>query len=244
MLATHRQRRTWVKLINVYITATEFSRQKYIRFGINPSSIMVKPHFVYPDPGGRHGHNQDEWYAVYAGRLSEEKGVHILLKAWENLKGMSLKIIGDGPLASELKAYTRNKGLKQVEFLGYLPSQEYERCVCGAQCVIVPSVCYENFPKVVVEAYAYGIPVVVSRLGSMEELVTERQTGFMFEPGSVPELREKLIWLFSHPEECYTMGIQARQEYEKKYTAERNYEFLLDIYSQTIEKHRREKISK
>ena len=85
---------------------------------------------------------------------------------------------------------------------------------------------------VIAEAFACGTPVLCSKLGGMKEIVADRVTGLHFAPGDADDLARKDAWAWSHPVEVSEMGRSARREYEKRYTAERNYELLMEIYHQ------------
>ena len=104
----------------------------------------------------------------------------------------------------------------------------------GAMLLVLPSECYENFPMNIVEAFACGLPVICSRLGAMEEIVADGRTGLHFTPGDPEDLAHKIHWARSHPRRMAEMGREARREYEAKYTAERNYSRLMEIYQQAI----------
>lgn len=231
MLQDHWKKDTWRTMVDCYITATEFSRQKYIRAGIPKDRIVVKSNFLYPDPKGK---NHDGGYALYVGRLSTEKGVDVLLKAWQTIKDVPLKIAGQGPLGDELKDLAREQGSDNVEFLGYVSQSQYEDCMRGAKFLIVPSVCYENFPRIVVESYAYGLPVVAGRLGGMPEFVVDRRTGLLFNAGDANDLRNKVRWLLENPGELDGLRRWARTEYEQKYAARQSYQKLIEIYRKVI----------
>jgi glycosyltransferase involved in cell wall biosynthesis len=112
MLVVHRLLRTWERTVDVFIALTEFARQKFIEGGLPADRVVVKPNFVHPDPGpGAH----DGGYALFAGRLSPEKGVRTLLAAWERLgAGIPLKIAGDGPLAREVARACERHPLDRV----------------------------------------------------------------------------------------------------------------------------------
>ena len=103
-----------------------------------------------------------------------------------------------------------------------------------AKFLVLPSQCYENFPMTIVEAFASGIPVVCSRLGAIQELVTDGRTGLHFTPGDADDLAAKVEWAWTHPREIEEMGREARAEYKAKYTAQRNYEMLMEIYAKAI----------
>ena len=88
---------------------------------------------------------------------------------------------------------------------------------------------------VLVEAFSQGLPVVASRLGGMAEIVEDGIAGLHFEAGNPQDLAEKVQWMHDHPDECRQMGLNARKVYEEKYTAEKNYKMLIDIYQQAID---------
>jgi glycosyltransferase involved in cell wall biosynthesis len=232
MLATHRRRHTWTQMVDSYIALTNFARQQFVRGGLPANKILVKPHFVYPDPGPRSGAGE---YALFVGRLSQEKGVQMLVSAWERLrKPIPLRIVGDGPLRSELEARVARGSLSGVSFTGHLCRNEVLSAMKGARFVIVPSECYENFPATICEAFSCGAPVICSQMGAMEELVKHGLTGLHFEPGKSDDLAAKVEWSWEHPIEMELMGREARNLYATSYSSERNYEILMQIYHLTI----------
>ncbi len=235
MLVVHRLLKTWTEKVDVYIALTEFARKKFIEGGLPAEKIVVKPNFVYPDPG--EGEHKDRYF-LFVGRLSSEKGIMTLLDAWKFLKDIPLKIVGDGPLKEEIQTFIEQKKLKYIEVLGPRLRKEVFELMKKARALIFPSEWYEGFPMTLAEAFATGLPVIASRLGAMAELVDEGRTGLLFEPGSSEDLAVKVEWVWMHPKEMAEMGHEARREYEVKYTAERNYEMLMEIYHKVIERCR------
>lgn len=240
MINQHWRNRVWLNKIDAFIVATDFSRKKFIEIGIPGEKIHVKPHFVYPDPqrATQFGKN----YAFYVGRISVEKGVRVMLDAWELLQdsNIRLKIMGEGPELDKLLKLAQEKNLKQVEFLGFRPDEEYFEHLNNAKFVIVPSVSYDNFPRVIGEAFSCGVPVLGSAVEGIKEYVRDGVTGFLFEAGNPRDLADKVSWFgeASHQEVVGSMARRARQEYECKYTAERNYEKLIEIYSKVLSTRR------
>lgn len=235
MLTFHRFLGTW-DMVDRYIVLTEFSRQKFIQAGFPPEKLVVKPNFVHPDPGVGSGKGG---YALFVGRLSPEKGIGTLLKAWENLGGrVPLKIVGDGPLAEEVRrAAERMPG---VEWLGRKAPDEVYALMGEAAFLVFPSECYEGFPRVIAEAFAKGLPVLATALGAQGTIIEDGRTGLLFRPGDPEDLAAQVAWLWEHPKELARMRQEARREYEEKYTAERNYQLLMEIYGQALEAgHRR-----
>jgi glycosyltransferase involved in cell wall biosynthesis len=232
MLSFHHWYGTWTELVDRYIALSEFSRAKFITAGLAEAKIAVKPNFVLPDPGvGPH----DGDYAVFVGRLSEEKGLRTLFQAWRRGNPTYLlRVIGGGPLFDDLRLEIDRCGLSNVCLHGRLLREETLKIVQGAKVLIVPSICYENFPMTIAEAYACGIPVIASRLGAMAEIVQDGRTGLHFTAGDADDLAAKVEWAWAHPEDMRRMGSTARAEFEAKYTAEKNYGILMDIYESVI----------
>lgn len=227
MLATHRHRGTWAG-IDCYIALSQFSRNQFIRGGLPAEKLFVKPNFVHPDPG-MCAEKGD--YALFLGRLSPEKRVSTVLSAWAQLAiPVPLVIIGGGPEAIELKREAMLQGLTNVNFQGYLPRDQALTFMRRARFLIFSSEWYENFPVTIAEAFACGVPVICSRMGAMEEIVEDGHTGLHFMPGNAEDLAAKVKWAWNHPERMREMGGEARQEYESKYTAEKNYPLLMEIY--------------
>ncbi|HXH49056.1 MAG TPA: glycosyltransferase family 4 protein [Terriglobia bacterium] len=234
MLATHRRLPTWSHNIASYIALTEFARQQFIRGGFPGEKICVKPNFAAPDPGRG---TQNGGYAIFVGRLSPEKGLQSLLHAWRRLrKTIPLRIVGDGPLRAELMKFAEQHRLSSVHFMGRLGRAETQEVIKDALFLILPSTCYENFPMTIVEAFAGGTPVVCSRLGAMQEIVTHQHTGLLFDPNSSEQLADSIAWGWEHPSYMRAMGATARREFELKYTAEKNYLLLMDIYQKAMQK--------
>ena len=228
MLAMHGGGGTWQRYVDVYIALTEFARAKFIEGGLPREKVVVKPNFVCREPVARGG---DGEYALFAGRLSPEKGVRTLLAAWRSVAGLPLKVAGDGPLRDELAGYVETEGLAgRVELLGWRTGEEVLELMRGARLLVLPSEWFETFGLVAIEAFACGVPVVASRIGGPEELIDDGVTGLHFSPGDVEELAARVNWAIAHPELLRGMGAAARRAYEAKYTAERNLVSLMAIY--------------
>ncbi|MBL8012450.1 MAG: glycosyltransferase family 4 protein [Candidatus Omnitrophica bacterium] len=224
-------RKVWTQDVDQYIAAAEFTRKKYADCGIPIDKISLKAHFIYPDEGMRKGH---DGYALYLGRLSEEKGVSVLLKAWSGIRDVKLKIAGTGPLETPLRNFAAENNVGNVEFVGFQSQTECQKLMERAAVVIIPSVCYENFPRVVVEAFCRGVGIVASRLGSLAELVEDGKTGLLFKAGDPADLQRAVIQYFENPVRIKEFGSNARMTFEEKYTPQANYETLKGIYQNVI----------
>lgn len=232
MISLHKSLGTWNNLVDSYIVTTNFSRLKFIEGGLPESKILVKPHFITADLDTDHKRGG---FAFFVGRLSNEKGILTLLQAWKALSSpIPLKIAGDGPLRGEVMKFIESNHLKHVEYLGKAQYDQILSLIKNALFLVVPSECYETFGLVVIEAYSRGVPVIASNIGVMAEMVSDNKTGLLFIPRNFLDLAAKVESLWNHPDMVESMGLQAHLEYERKYTPERNYQMLLDIYNQAM----------
>lgn len=230
----HRRRGTWVNAVDAYIALTEFGKKKFIECGLPEGKINLKPNFASDVPS-------QVWpvknYAGFVGRISHEKGVETLVNAVRHLGAIDFKfkIVGDGPLRNEINGISADR----LEIMGKKDHDECMKILSGAAFAIMPAICYENFPLSIVEAFAYGKPVIASNLGAMASIIKDRETGLLFQPGNAEELASKMKWMIENPDECVRMGKNARMEFEAKFTAGKNYEILMEIYQETIDRCRR-----
>lgn len=224
MLTLHRGIGTYRRKVARYIALNEFCRRKFVEGGLPAERVVVKPNFVdfaAPEPVDRAGF-------LFVGRLSAEKGVATLAAAMALPHGIQLRVAGDGPEAPLLD------GLAGVTRLGSLPGGAVRREMGRAVALVVPSICYENFPRTIAEAFACGLPVIASRIGALADIVTDGETGLLFEPGDSQDLADKLAWAQANPGRMAEMGLKARAQYEAEFSAEVNYRRLLEIYESAL----------
>lgn len=234
-VTAHRLVGTWRNAIDRYIAPSELCRQKHVAGGfLPPEKIAVKAHCLVADPGPGGGKGA---YALFVGRLSEEKGVRLVLEAWRSHQlAMPLRIAGDGPLADEVKAAAAANRL--IGWLGRVTPQRALDAMGDASFLISPSECYETFGRVVVEAFAKGTPVLASDTSAMAELVSSGETGLHFRSGDPGDLACKAMELDADHDRLQSMRRRARSCFERRYTAEANYLELRRIYEAAIRERR------
>lgn len=189
--------------------------------------LALLPNFVEaaglrPRPG------QDDGSVVYVGRLTPEKGVRTLILAMEGVPA-PCRIIGDGPLREELEDEARRRGLDRVEFLGHLPFADVAERVSRARIAVLPSEWYENSPRSVLEAFALGTPVIGARIGGIPEMVRDGETGWLFRPGDVGDLRRALLSSLAEGDRVAEMGARARRTVEEVFDPETHYRGLMAL---------------
>jgi glycosyltransferase involved in cell wall biosynthesis len=230
MVAMHRTLGTWNNAVDLYIALSEFARSKFIQGGLPAEKVVVKPNGLAEDPGPGPG---DGNFALYAGRLSAEKGIGILLSAWSRIgRDLPLKIVGDGPASGEVRQACHE--IAGLEWLGAQPRPIVLSLMKQARFIVIPSICYENCPAVAIEAFATGTPVAASNIGSLPSIVDDGRTGLLFRPGDASDLRAKVLALASDPNGLSAMRRQARTEFETRYSPSVNYPLLIEVYRRAI----------
>lgn len=222
---THRLAGTWTTMVDRYIALTPSARTLFVDAGLPADRIDLKPNFLRnPMPPG----SGDGGYALFVGRLSPEKGVELMLEAWTELGDrLPLRVVGDGPLADRVR---RAAAPGRIEAVGRVSPERVQALMGEATMLIFPSLWYETFGRVGMEALAAGTPVVASDHGAMADLIEHGRTGRLFQPGSATDLVEQVQWLLDHPQARADMRSAAREEFEAHYTGERNYQLLMAIY--------------
>lgn len=225
MLCAHRISGAYREKVTRYIALNTFCRDKFIEGGMCAELFRIKPNFVAsgarPDWNARRG-------GLFVGRLSAEKGLEILMQAVKILSTARIEIIGNGPL-EVLTAESFGE-----QYLGFRSLDYIMDRMRSALFLIVSSICYENSPRTIIEAFSCGLPVIASRLGALVDIIEDGVTGLLFNPSDATDLAAKISWAESHPDEMLRMGLAARSEYEAKYTPERNYQILIEIYEDAI----------
>lgn len=179
-ISVHRARRTWHRDVDVFLAPTDFARERFVAAGLPDDKIVVKPNFV-ADPGSRAAPPSRSAEVLYCGRLTAEKGVPMLLDAWEAAgdTGLQMTIVGDGPLRGQLEA----RRLPRVTFTGHLPPEETRQRMLAARALAFPSMWYEGQPLVILEALAAGLPVLTSDLGGMGDIAAALAGVWRVPPG-------------------------------------------------------------
>lgn len=213
--------------IDTFIAPSKFMLNKVREMGFK-KKIVYLPNFV--DIGEfKPQYEWEEESIVYVGRLSYEKGIVTLIDAVKEIP-IKLKIIGDGPLRETLISKAEGENIENVEFLGYKTISELKELVKKSMFIVLPSEWYENNPRVVLESFALGKPVIGARIGGIPELVIDGRTGFTFEPGDRKDLKEKIMSLINSPNRIIEMGKNARKFAVEKFNPDRYYSKLMQIY--------------
>ncbi len=228
MLGLHNTLKTFRRCIDQLIAVTDFAKHKLLEAGFPSEQISVKPNIISPDPGVS---AQRDEYAIFIGRFVQEKGVLTLLDALE-MKSIPIKMLGSGNLASVIQQ--KAKRIPAIDVVGWSDRDRMFSYLKKARFLIFPSEWYEGFPLAIAEAFACGVPVIASNIGSMSEIIMHGKTGLFFRAGDSRMLAATIGWAREHKAEMEVMGQNARKEFEQKYSATRNYDMLMTIYAAAI----------
>ncbi|MCP5444986.1 MAG: glycosyltransferase [Chromatiaceae bacterium] len=224
---------TYRHTVDRYIALTQFAKKKFVEGGLPESRITVKSNTLQetPEPG------KGGFEVLFVGRLSPEKGIDVLLRAWrEHGLQYPLRIVGDGPLRNTVEQAVRDNAY--IRYTGALAPDKCLQVIAKSAVMVLPSLWYEGFPMTVLESYAVGTPVVASKIGSLSELVREGETGWTFPAGDSFSLAESLTAALENPQRLKTMRGRCREEFMSRYAPERNVSELLYIYQDVIESRR------
>jgi len=231
-VALHRMLGTWTDHVDAFIILSDFQRKVVINAGLPESLLHLKPNF-YPGIPSVVPWNQRGSYIVYVGRLTPEKGVKTLIRAWQlwGKNAPELHIIGDGELRSELEKMAKDLPIK---FLGQMDSSSTHSEIAHSQLLVLPSECFEGSPMAVIEAYAFGTPVAVSDIGPLPSLIRNGECGLTFQFSNPSSLFEEIQSTWDKKQILEEFGRCARNEFDTYYTEDANYTKLLDIYNKAI----------
>jgi glycosyltransferase involved in cell wall biosynthesis len=218
---------TWA-MVDRYIVLTSFSKKMFLdsNFGVPENKFIVKPNFVARNQQQRKINIENNF--LFVGRLSVEKGILVALNAFKDSK-INLYVAGSGPLLSQVKAF--DKAYSNINYLGDLDRKEVINVMQKSAALIFPSIWFETFGLVIIEAFELGLPVIASKIGSASELVVDKFNGLHFDVGDSASLRLTLeYWQQLSTMEVERLRENASLTYERFYTPQRNIELITDLY--------------
>lgn len=229
MIDHHKKLNTWSTKIDKIICLTQFQKTKFQEAGFDTSNFVVKPNFMFSNPKNSISARQSK--ALFVGRLSEEKGLKFLVEAFSELD-IELEIAGSGPLECLMTNLPKN-----ITYLGSIGPDVVSQKMLKSRFLVLPSLWFEGFPMVILEALSHGLPVICSDIGSMKEVVRDSFTGLHFSTGNKDSLKEKVIKLFSDDTLFARLSENAIKDFNSFYSESVNYHQLLEIYQDAIQAH-------
>ena len=227
----YRLRKTYKK-IDMVITPSAFYKKKIEEAGIVSCPVVHMTNFLPGDT--RYEASKPGDYFLYFGRLSREKGILTLVRAYAKAQVKKpLYIVGEGPVKTQIEQQIKKLGIEsKVKLLGFKKGQELKDIVRNSCCVCLPSEWYENGPYSIMEAMAVGKPGIVSDMGGLPELVEHGKTGAVAHVGNVDSLAEAIVKMekeVNNIDEKYIVSTA-----EKRFSAEEYGKNIIRVYRENI----------
>lgn len=176
-------------------------------------------------------HETDD-YILFFGRFVEEKGIQILIEAMSKIPEVKLKIIGAGPNENLLKKQAEN--LQNIEFLGPKWDDQLNDVLKKAYLVVVPSIWHENFPYVILQSFAFGIPVIGTNRGGIPELVIDGKHGYIYEANDPDSLAKKIKYIWTDQDERQKMSKTVKRYMDNNFNDDVFYNSIERIYNKVL----------
>lgn len=213
--------------VSALICPSRFILNRHLAGGFSKKKLFYLPNAL--DPSLYKPSFEAGKYALFVGRLSKEKGVFTLLKAFENLS-IPLRIVGSGPIEQAARQFVEAHDMRHVVFEGYQSGSRLQELYRQAAFLVIPSEWYENAPMSILEAFAYGKAVIGSDLGGIPELVVPDWTGLLCQPGDIKGLADCIDVLWRDKGMKEVLGANARKRIEREFSLSDHVKFLLEIY--------------
>lgn len=214
-----------------YICLTDFNKEKLLKLKqVKENKIFIKPNFVENTQKFIPVEKRENQF-VFSGRLDKLKGIDILLKSWKKMGKRAPKLIvcGTGPMEEWCKEFVEKNKIN-VEIKGFISNEDVKKILANSKALILPTQLYEGFPMSIVEAYSVGTPVIGSNIGNVKSVIEERITGVIFTPTSKEMLIEAIIYILGF----HNIQESTKNVYLEKYTVQKNYIKLLNIYESVM----------
>ncbi len=217
-----------LKNVDKFITLTEFAKQKFIEANIPEDKLAIKPNFLSEKKVNFQGIDVKQ-NAIFASRISKEKGILTLLKSWKNID-IKINIYGDGPLYNKIK-----KNSKNIQFHGNCSRDMISDEIKKSKFLIFPSEWYECMPMTILESFREGTLVLASNIGSIKSIIKDKYNGILFNPNDPTDIQNKVKWVLNNPIKCDEIALNAMKDFKNIFSDEINYKILMEIYNEIID---------
>jgi len=228
--AVARIRGSIVNNVHVFLVQSDFQKDKFVRSGIAADRIEVLPGIVRTEPLSGEVELGD--VVSYVGRISPEKGINEFVEAARRVPEIPFVVAGDCYAAGRIRAGAP----ANVQWLGFLSGDGLHRLYFRSRMIVVPSLCYEGFPNVLVQAMSLGKPVVCSAIGGLPEIIGHGAAGLLAKPGDAEDLASRIRELYFGPALCRELGRAGRRRVQQEYSRERAFERLMQAFAKAVDR--------
>ena len=222
-----------VSKVDHFIAVSDFMKSKMIENNIDEHKISVIHNFITVTRQ-RPVIPSNSNYFLYFGRVERVKGMLTLIKAFEMLPDIDLIIVGEGSMMGDIESELEASQLNNVSLVGFKQGAELENLIENCIGTILPSEWYENCPMSILESFAFGKPVIGTRIGGIPELINDGKDGFLIEVANVNELSEKIKWMHINRSQSYNMGLDGYKKMITEFSPQKHYEKLKMLYTKIL----------
>ena len=223
------------KYLDKIIAPSHYIEEELLKAGIEQEKVICLPNFLTMKNQIDLSNYSKDNTLLYYGRLSPEKGLHILLEALTKIDTtIQVKIIGKGPQQEELERFISERGLTNVSFLGFMTGKELQEEIARAKATVLPAIWNEPFGLTVIESLSLGTPVIGSRAGAIGENIEDKSCGLLVEPNNVDDLVDKIDQLFNLPKNEYEMMVFNALKKAENYSIDEYYKKIMDVYAAVL----------
>lgn len=228
------------KKVNKYIVLSDFSKHKLEKI-IESGYMEIKKNFIPNDDfeNNLELNNKlqleiDNNYFIFAGRLEASKGIFFLIDAWKEIEDLKLYIFGSGPEENNIKELINLNKINNIKIFGKCERNKLFNYIKKSKAVIVPSLLYEGLPMIIIETFAFGKPIVATKIGNLKELIKEGKNGLLFSPNNKEEFKEKICRLIKDDNLYRSLCEGAYKEFIDNYSERINYSEIMRIYNNLL----------
>lgn len=222
------------ELVDVFISPSTFLESKLLENGFNQKRVKHVPLFLRDEQFCRS--NLDDGYFLFIGKIEPIKGILTLIEAAKLLPKIEFKIAGK--ISDQTEEAFKSNLSPNINYLGLLNGEEIKKVISRSKAIILPSLWYENQPFAILEAFAARKPVIASDLGGMKELISTNNSGVLFKPGNVHDLKNAIESLIENPQIAIELGNNAFNYVTSIHSEHNHYEKLFEIYESLIKESR------
>lgn len=220
--------------IDHFIAVSDFLRDQVVQLGVPAEKVTTVHNFI--DASGIEPSFTPGEYFLYFGRIESIKGVFTLVEAFRPLRNEKLLFVGTGSALEKLREIVERDSLDHIYVLGFKSGRELEDLIRRSICTITPSEWYETFGLTLVESFAFGRPVIASRIGGMPEVVSDGIDGHLFNAGDILALRESIVRMAANRKKAAEFGRSGREKVLNKFNPDRHYRKIMSVYEKVLGK--------
>ncbi len=217
-----------IRDIDHFIAVSQFQRNQLVEMGLPKDKVSVIHNFI--DLAGFESSQDIGGYFLFFGRVEAVKGIYTLIEASSRLSEIPLLIVGNGAEIVSAREICDRSGYSNIKFCGFQSGDSLAQLIRGSICTITPSLWYETFGLTLLESFAYGRPVIASRIGGMTEVVSEGEDGFLVDSGNIDQLTERMQWMADNRGKAVEMGSAGKHKVAREFNSEDHYKKIAAVY--------------